>query len=130
MEITVKALDHAELITVKGRVDSVEAPRFAQALEAASRRGKPKLIVDIGELEYMSSAGFRALADAQRNYRRHDGGEVVLAQAPALVREALDLVGFAGYFMTFDTVKSALAYAEGFQAGGSVAGPAPTSPAD
>lgn len=120
MEVTVKALDHAELITVKGRVDSVEAPRFAQTLAAAGKRGKQKLIVDMSELEYMSSAGFRALAEAQHNHRRHKHGEVVLAQVPALVREALDLVGFAGYFMTFDTVKSALAYAEGFRAGGSV----------
>lgn len=117
MEITVKALDHAELITVKGRVDSVTAPRFAQTLRAA---GKHKLIIDMSELEYMSSAGFRALAEAQRNHRRHGDGEVILAQVPALVREALDLVGFAGYFMAFDTLKSALAYTEGFKAGGSV----------
>ena len=67
MEITVKELEQAELITINGRLDSVEAPRLAQALEAAQQRGKYKIIVDMSQLEYMSSAGFRALGDAQRN---------------------------------------------------------------
>lgn len=112
MEITVKEFKHAELITVKGRVDSVEALRFAKALEDAHHRGKYKLIVEMSQLEYMSSAGFRALAAAQRNSQRHNRGDVMLAQVPELVREALDLVGFAEHFNIFDDLPSALEYAE------------------
>ena len=40
MEITTQEINHIELITVKGRVDSVEAARLAKALESAGRRGK------------------------------------------------------------------------------------------
>jgi anti-sigma B factor antagonist len=119
MEITVKELNQIELIAIKGRVDSVEASRFAQALEAANRRGKYKLIVDMSQLEYMSSAGFRALGDAQRNSKRHNRGEVVLVQMPSLIREALDLVGLAEYFNIFDNVTTALEYAENLPAGDS-----------
>jgi anti-anti-sigma factor len=125
MEITVKDFEKAELITVTGRVDSVEASRFAQALEAAHHRAKYRLVIDMGALEYMSSAGFRALGDAQRNSRRH-GGEVILVQVPRQIREALDLVGFAEYFVIFDTLTSALEYAEARAAGDSLAdGPLP-----
>ena len=111
MEITVKEFERAELITINGRLDSVEAPRLAQALEAASQRGKYRIIVDMSQLEYMSSAGFRALGDAQRNSKRHNHGEMLLVQVRENVREALELVGFAGYFQIFDDVPSALDFA-------------------
>jgi anti-sigma B factor antagonist len=116
MEITFKESKGTELITIKGRVDSVAAPQFAEALEAANRRGNYRIIVDMSQMEYMSSAGFRALGDAQRNSKRQNRGEVMLAQVPDRVREALDLVGFAEYFNIFDTVSSALEFAANLQA--------------
>lgn len=112
MEITMQEIRHVELITVKGRVDSVEAVRLANALESASRRGKHKIVVDMSEVEYMSSAGFRALGDAQRNSHRHQRGEVVLARVPSSIHEALELVGFTEYFPIKDSVPAALAFAE------------------
>jgi anti-anti-sigma factor len=122
MEITTQDINNVELITVQGRVDSVEATRLAKALEAASRRGKHKIVVDMREVEYMSSAGFRALGDAQRNSRRHQGGEVVLANIPALIHEALEMVGFTEYFHIEDSVEAALAFAENLPAGDSKTG--------
>jgi anti-sigma B factor antagonist len=116
MEITTREINHVELITVKGRVDSVEAVRLANALESAGRRGKYKIVVDMSEVEYMSSAGFRALADAQRNSRRHQRGEVVLAGVPGRIREALELVGFTEYFQIEDSVPAALALTENLPA--------------
>jgi anti-anti-sigma factor len=67
MDITVQEFKHCDMITVKGRVDSATAPQLAQALEAANDGGKYKIVVNMSELEYMSSAGFRALLAAQRN---------------------------------------------------------------
>jgi len=56
----------------------------------------------MADLEYMSSAGFRALLAAQRNCKRYNRGEVVLAQVPARIEEALELAGFTELFKTFD----------------------------
>ena len=119
MEITVKEFKQTELITVKGRMDSVEASRLVQALEAANARGTYKLVVDMSQLEYMSSAGFRALGDAQRNGKRHNRGEVVLAQVPDNIREALELVGFTEYFKIINDVSSALEFVANLPAGDS-----------
>jgi anti-sigma B factor antagonist len=102
MEITVKEFKHCDMITVSGRVDSSTAPQLAQALEAANDGGKYKLVVNMEGLEYMSSAGFRALLAAQRNCRRYNRGEVVLANVPERIREALELAGFTELFKTFD----------------------------
>ena len=112
MEITVKEFKPIELITIQGRVDSVQASQLAQALQAAHQRGKYIIVVDMSQLEYMSSAGFRALGEAQRNSKRHQRGEVVLTQVPDLIHEALELVGFTDYFTIIDPFSAALEYAK------------------
>lgn len=110
MEIAVQEFKHCDMITVKGRVDSSTAPQLAQALEAANDGGKYKLVVNMADLEYMSSAGFRALLAAQRNCKRYNRGEVVLASVPARIREALELAGFTELFKTFDDSLTAVGH--------------------
>jgi anti-sigma B factor antagonist len=116
MEITTKEINDVELITLSGRVDSVEAAKLATALEAAHHRGRYKIIVDMSQVEYMSSAGIRALGNAQRNSKRLQRGEVILANVPPLLLEALELVGFAEYFHISDSVDSATAFASNLPA--------------
>jgi len=122
MEISTQEFKNVELIAIQGRVDSVEAANVARALESASRRGKHKIVVDLSGVEYMSSAGFRALGDAQRNSQRHERGEVILAQVPSQIHEALEMVGFTEYFHIEPTVQAALAFAENAPAGDSASG--------
>jgi anti-sigma B factor antagonist len=128
MEITTKGYEPIELITIKGRVDSVESAGLAKALNSAHQRGRHTIIVDMSQVEYMSSAGFRALGDAQRNLKRQKSGEVILAQVPANVQEALELVGFTEYFHISDTVSAAMDYAANRSAGNAPASAAPAVP--
>ena len=101
MEITSKEFKHCHLVNVNGRVDSSTAPQFSQALDALNEKGIYKLVIDMSGLEYMSSAGFRALLSAQRNSKRYHRGEVLLAAVPERIREALELAGFTELFRTF-----------------------------
>ena len=110
MEITAQEFKHCDLFTVKGRVDSATAPQMAQALETANENGKYKLVVDMSGLEYMSSAGFRALLAAQRNSKKYNRGEVVLVNVPDRIREALELAGFTELFKTFDDTLTAVGH--------------------
>ncbi len=102
MEITTQELKHCDLITVKGRVDSSTAPAFSKALEAANEAGHFKIAIEMSELEYMSSAGFRALLASQRNCKRYNRGELVLVAVPDRIRDALELAGFTELFKTFE----------------------------
>ena len=101
MEITTKEFKHCHLISLNGRVDSSTTPQFSQTLDALIGKGVYKLVIDMKALEYMSSAGFRALLSAQRNCKRYNRGEVVLASVPTRIREALELAGFTELFKTF-----------------------------
>jgi len=67
-------------------------------------------VIDMSQLEYMSSAGFRALLAAQRNCKRYNRGEVVLALVPDRIREALELAGFTELFKTFDDLLTAVGH--------------------
>src|SRR3972149_1527305 len=102
MEITKKEFKHCDMIKVKGRVDSSTAPQFSRALEAITESGRFKIVVDMSELEYMSSAEFRALLATQRACKRYNRGEVVLASVPERIREALELAGFTELFKSFN----------------------------
>jgi anti-sigma B factor antagonist len=102
MEITTREFKHCDMILVKGRVDSATAPQFSQALVSITQKGRYKIVVDMHEQEYMSSAGFRALLSAQRICKRYKRGEVVLASVPVRIREALELAGFTELFKLFD----------------------------
>lgn len=110
MELSVQEFKHCDLIAIKGRVDSATAPQLAQAFEAANENGKYKLVIEMTDLEYMSSAGFRALLAAQRNCKKYNRGEVVLANVPDRIREALELAGFTELFKTFDDTLKAVGY--------------------
>jgi len=102
MEITIQEFKHCDLFKVKGRVDSSTAPEFSKALEKANNNGQFKIAIDMSELEYMSSAGFRALLATQRNCKRYNRGELVLVSVPERIREALELAGFTELFKTFE----------------------------
>lgn len=108
METTTQELKHCHLIKVKGRVDSSTAAAFSKALEKANEAGQFKIAVDMSELEYMSSAGFRALLASQRNCKRYNRGEVVLVAVPVRIREALELAGFTELFKCFDDTITAV----------------------
>jgi len=101
MEISNKEYKHCTMVSVSGRVDSSTAPQFSQALDKLMEKGVYKFVIDMNALEYMSSAGFRALLAAQRNCKRYNRGEVVLAAVPDRIHEALELAGFTELFKTY-----------------------------
>jgi len=101
MQITTKEFKHCHLLGVEGRVDSATAPQFSEKLEAVIEGGVFKIVIDMSKLEYMSSAGFRALLAAQRQCKRYNRGEILLAAVPDRIREALELAGFTELFKLY-----------------------------
>lgn len=107
MEITTKQFKNCDLVTVKGRIDSSTAPQLTETLEGITGGGRYKVVLEMAGLEFMSSAGFRALLASQRVCKRYNRGEIVLAVVPERVQEALELAGFTELFKTYeDTVEA------------------------
>jgi anti-sigma B factor antagonist len=108
MEITTKQFKSCDLVAVKGRIDSSTAPQLSEALEGITGDGRYKIVLDMSDLEYMSSAGFRALLTSQRVCKRYNRGEIVLAVVPERVQDALELAGFTELFKTYDDTVEAV----------------------
>ena len=108
MEITTKQFKSCDLVALNGRIDSSTAPQLTEALENITNEGRYKIVLDMSDLEYMSSAGFRALLSSQRVCKRYNRGEIVLAVVPQRIQEALELAGFTELFKTFDDAVEAV----------------------
>ena len=101
MEINAKQFKNCDMLIISGRIDSSTAPQLTEALEGVTDGGRYKIVLDMTDLEYMSSAGFRALLSSQRVCKRYNRGEIVLVSGPERVQEALELAGFTELFKTF-----------------------------
>lgn len=108
METTLTQFKHCDLVKVTGRIDSATAPKFAEALDSAMNDGRYKIVLDLENVEFMSSVGLRVLISTQKACRRYNRGEVVLALVPQRVYEAMDLAGFLPLFKFFDDITSAV----------------------
>jgi anti-sigma B factor antagonist len=108
METKVISYKHCDLVKVSGRVDSATAPQFSEALQAITDQGRFKIALDFNEVDFISSAGLRVLINTQKNCKRYNRGEVVLAKVPANIFSALDLSGFTSLFQIFEDVTGAV----------------------
>jgi len=108
MEITTQRFKHCDLLNVQGKVDSYTSPDLTKAIEPLNNENRFKIVLDFSKLEYMSSAGFRALLLGQRNCKRYNRGEIVLASVPKRIMDALELTGFTPLFKIFNDITSAV----------------------
>jgi anti-anti-sigma factor len=106
MQIVVREYKDAVLITITERIDGSTAPEVEKVIESLQYRGRYKLVVDMSELAYISSAGYRVLLSAQRNSKRFDRGEVILAGVPEQIRQSLDVSGFTDYFKIYKEISA------------------------
>ncbi len=109
MEITITPKENCDLVVIKGRIDSYTAPSLSESLNNITKNNRYKVILDMSEVNYVSSAGLRVLIDIQKTCKKLHMGEVLLVNIPQRVFETLELAGFVPLFKFFKNVDSALA---------------------
>lgn len=107
MEFQVKSLKKVDVVTVTGRVDSTNANDFDNALKGLLDKGRKNLVIDLANLDYISSAGLRALVSALKTARAGNGN-IVIAQPNERMRDTLALVGFQSLFPQYNDVLDAV----------------------
>lgn len=109
MEITVTPMENCDVVVIKGRIDSYTAPNLSEALNDITKHDIYKIILDLSDVTYVSSAGLRVLIDIQKMCKKTNQGEVLLVNIPLRVYETLELAGFVPLFKFYNNVTSALA---------------------
>lgn len=98
----------AVVIRVKGRMDAITAPEFDQACAKLISEGTTKLVVDLREMDYISSAGLRSILSAGKSVRAQ-GGQLLLCNLQGMVKEIFEISGFLSIFPAHPTEEDALA---------------------
>ena len=80
---------------VEGRLDTLTSPELEAKINEVIG-GAKKLILDLGKLEYVSSAGLRVLLGAAQ--QMEGKGEMILIHVTPEVREIFDITGFIEVF--------------------------------
>ncbi len=89
---TEKRLDGTELtIKVSGRLDTTTSPQLEAELKQ-SIGSITKLVFDLSELEYLSSAGLRVLLSAHKTMDKQ--GEMIVKNVNDAVNEIFEITGF------------------------------------
>ncbi len=83
---------NALCVSVEGRLDTVTAPELEASLKEEFE-GLADLTIDLGELEYISSAGLRVLLLAQKTMSKQ--GKMVVRNVNETVKEIFDVTGFS-----------------------------------
>lgn len=79
-------------LTLGGRLGAATTARLSAELADAIGGGERHILIDLKELDYISSSGLRAIEAASARLAG-EGGELLLTGAQGAVRIALELAG-------------------------------------
>ena len=99
--------ESVSIVTVTGRVDSVTAAALDTELTKIVSEHK-QIVLDLKGVDYLSSAGVRAIIKALRSAEKSGGG-VKLAHIPNVVAEVLETVGMMQTLEVYPSVDEAIA---------------------
>ena len=111
MNATLRRYGPVAVLQVSGRLDQDTCDAFRSELskqvEAAAREGST-VVLDLGGLEYVSSAGLRCFMLASREAKALQA-RIYVAQLQPMVDEIFGISHFNLVFQVFPTVREALA---------------------
>ncbi len=108
MEFSTSQYKHCDVVIVSGRLDSASSPKLAEEFARINDRGKYKIVLDMSNLEFISSAGLRVLIATLKNCKRYNRGELVLAGMSEQIHAVFELAGFTSIFQIYKDVISAV----------------------
>lgn len=99
-----------------GRLDSNTVGSISSSLLTSITSTQPSLLLDMSQLEYLSSAGIRLLLECQQKATSL-GGKVYLIGIPSEIEAILNVTGFVPFFHFAPSLDVALSQASRSQNG-------------
>lgn len=107
MEITERRTADIVTLSLSGKLDTTTAKTFEAKILAQIESGDRRFVIDLAQLDYVSSSGLRVFVLAAK---RLDGGngKMVLCSLQDPVREVFDIVGFSSIFSIYGSYDEAI----------------------
>lgn len=94
MIIDTETVEKTTVLTLRGRLDTVNAPQLEQAIKQMGD-DISELVLDFADIEYISSMGLRVLLQTHRAMKGKNKRFMVRNMRES-VREVFEMTGFAG----------------------------------
>ena len=108
MEIKTSYQDQVAVVTVAGSIDALTSGEVSSHLANQISQGYRQLLLDLSQVEYMSSAGLRAIMDGLKASRQA-GGDLRLAAPQPGVEKVLRMAGFPSIMKSYPSLAEAAA---------------------
>ena len=92
MKILTKSEGNKVVLEFQGRLDTVTAPEAEATLNNSTAEAE-ELILDFGNLDYISSAGLRVLLSAQKKIQAK-AGSMMIQNVNDTIKEVFEVTGF------------------------------------
>jgi anti-sigma B factor antagonist len=93
--LSVQERDEAgvRVLSVSGELDIATAPELCARLDAGRTMRRPRLLVDLTDVDFCDSTGLRALLGAASEVRAHGGRFAIVCTPSGGVARLLEVVG-------------------------------------
>lgn len=95
------------IVKLEGRLDISNSSQFEQDCMNWIEQGQRKFILDLGALEYISSAGLRSILAATKKLKAQNGS-LALCSLSGLVEEVVTVSGFDNILQVFADLDQAM----------------------
>ena len=106
MEINIENLEDVRVVKLIGDIDASTSPQIQQEI-LPQVQPKSKILIDMSQVAYMSSAGLRVLLMLYRQATAQDG-KLILVGLSEDIRDTMSVTGFLDFFIAADTTEAGL----------------------
>lgn len=96
-----------EIFSISGSLDSNTSTEFENQIVSSLERGERRLIFNLEDLDYISSAGIRVMLKTAKDLKQLEG-VVVLCSLQDYVKEVFHIAGFDAYLNIEPDLDSAM----------------------
>lgn len=93
MELGEETKGDVLIVTIKGRLDAISSPTAEKHVFELINNGANKVVLDLRNVDYLSSAGMRMLLSTTKKLKGQSG-KLVLASVTPNVMDVLKISGF------------------------------------
>lgn len=92
MEVRNEVADGVALCRIVGKIDALTGPALQAAAGSAINGGNPRIIFDMRDVTYISSAGLRVIVLTAKHAKAANGGLAIFGLQPA-ISEIFEITG-------------------------------------
>lgn len=108
MDIRTRQVGDVLVTDIVGRLDSRSAGFASATLNEIVQGGHPKIVLNLAGLDFVTSAGLRAILVAAKLLQAHDGAMTICC-ANAAVTQVMEFSGMHSLLKLYDTEDAACA---------------------